>query len=425
MYKSPGRLKANQALPNVTTSNKSLFLFLTNVASLTAVLSFWNAHGVIATPWDEPALALLHNLFSLNAEVLAPAQPWSQKQLHGLFVFFSFMLGVSAMPRGKWQAYVMAGVLACGVIALASAESQRQQFFPLASMLLSLSFMFCGMLVCLHYLKQKAELHLRATLGGRLSEASLRCLLAQRDALQLDGEEREVSLLYLQIHEHTPCTNQISAQARIKLLREFCGEVTAISIKAGGCILRNSGANLSVVFGAPLSTPNHAAQAVNAALQIQRRLLELGKQWERVGFPPQRCHFAIHTGAVLLGTFQTSTRSEYSVLGESVAFVTRLCNANETYGTSLLVSAATFAQLPPQEYRTRWLDIWEEIKIFEVYGDLATYRSPIAAAYYQNYEHALAAYHAQDFEHARLHLDAAQRLLSHDPAAHLLRQKMP
>lgn len=291
-------------------------------------------------------------------------------------------------------------------------------------MLCSLGFLLGSLVGSRHYAKAKEQANVRAIFSGRLSETSVRRLLVQPNVLQLEGEEREISLLYLQIQDHQPGVHQISAPTRIKLLREFCEEVTVISTKAGGCMLRNSGTSLMVVFGAPLSAPNHAEQAVNTALQIQRRLLELGKQWERMEFPAQRCCFAIHTGAALLGAFNTSGRSEYVVLGESVALAARLCRVNDTYGTSLLVSATTFAKLPPHEYRTRWLESCGEIRIYEVYGDLATYRSPIDAAYYQNYEKAFAAYQAQDFEQARRHLEAALNILPHDRAAHLLRNKM-
>lgn len=407
--------------------NKPLLVFLTNAVLLCSVLVFWNALGKVWCVGDEQALTLMQQMGSLSFNE-SPNNSWSIKQTYGLFTLLSLVLGLAALFK-KTRSLYLTGASTLGVlIALARFELARHTLFPLVSVSFSFVFMFVGLLFILKREAAKEQAHLRRLFSRRVSAGVLRQVLSRPALVKLNGEEKEATLMFIRFVRDATPPQSISAEARLQLLNEFAQEMTALITSAEGCVMQLGGDAIMAVFGAPLPVSHHAEQAVHAAMLMQRRLLELKKQWERVGLANAHIQMGIHTGSVVLGLLGAGELAGYHALGASVDFTARLCRANQLFATSLLVSATTFAQLPPNVYRARTLDYFSTkstaLKIHEVFGDLATYRSPIDSAFYQNYEKAFAAYEAKDCEKARAYLEAALKLLPHDPAALALLVKL-
>lgn len=407
--------------------NKASLLLSANAVLLAAVLIFWNALGKVWCGWDERVLALMQQTFEPSFS-RSTNDSWSIKQIYGLFTLLSFVLGFAALSKKNWVFYLTGVGALCGLVALARLELAQQTFFPLASVSFSFVFMFSGLLFILKRETAKEQARLRRLFAARLSERALRQALSEPALLKLSGEEKEATLMFIRLAHDAAAPRSISAEAQLQLCNEFVQEMTGLITGAEGCVMQLAGATIMAVFGAPLPASNHAEQALHAALLMQRRLLELKKQWARVGMPNAHLQVGIHTGRVVFGLLGARESVGYQALGEGVEFAARLCRANQRFATSLLVSATTFTQLPRNVYRARTLDFFstknEALKIHEVHGDLATYRSPIDSAFYQNYEKAFWAYQEKDFENARAPLEAALKLLPSDPAALALLVKL-
>ncbi len=406
-------------------SRKLILVVLIAAAGLlTAAMMFWQIFGAIWTPWDYSVLENFYRVAAGSQERPCNGQcarAWSRKEFFGALTLTSTLLALAALRKNSWPLHLTGLIIASALVAFACREFARSSLFPLVSLGGSFLFMFSGMLLCLHRARAKEHAFIRSLFSKSVSEHTLKQLLAQPERLKLEGEEKELTVLFAALSGNTPLVESIPASALVKLLKEFFTEMADIIIAEGGRVDKFLGDTLMAEFGAPLPSPNHAELAVRAALKMQRRLLDLQKQWERVGVPPLHCQIGIHTGLAVIGNLGSREVCDYTVLGEAVNLAARLRAANQNYGTTLLISEATSARLSPNEFRTRWLDTLElknqAMKIYEVHGDLATYRSPIDAAYYQNYERAFSAYVARDFERARTSLEAALHLLPHDPAA--------
>ena len=105
-------------------------------------------------------------------------------------------------------------------------------------------------------------------------------------------------------------------------------------------------------FNLPRQDPDHAANAVRAALDIQTALdgVEFGEGFAfntRVG---------INTGSVVGGLVGSGDRVGYTVHGDNVNLTARLEALNKDYGTRIIVAQSTLDRIEPGRFDFRELD---------------------------------------------------------------------
>lgn len=121
------------------------------------------------------------------------------------------------------------------------------------------------------------------------------------------------------------------------LLNEYFSRLVEIVERFGGVVTQLQGDALLVSFNVPLDDPAHAANAVRAALEIERSInhctfAEGVRFITRVG---------INTGQVIAGPVGAEHRLIYTVHGSAVNLAARLEALNKDYGTRILISEST------------------------------------------------------------------------------------
>ena len=96
------------------------------------------------------------------------------------------------------------------------------------------------------------------------------------------------------------------------------------------------------VFGAPISKGHDAANAVNAAIQIQRLLIELNRDAAARQWPELRVGIGINSGVVTAGNIGSPRRLDYTVVGDTVNTASRLMS--NAAGGQILIAHSTAAE---------------------------------------------------------------------------------
>jgi adenylate cyclase len=201
--------------------------------------------------------------------------------------------------------------------------------------------------------------------------------------------------------------------------------MTEIIDKHGGFVDKYIGDAIDGVFGAPLDDPNHALNAVRAALACQVKLREMNSD-ERSKFGGQtlRQRVGLHTGSGLVGNIGSRQRFNYTVMGDTANLASRLEGANKFYGTSIIASEATVKMAEPG-ISWRELDTIqvvgrnEPLVIFEPLGhdgQLSLEQISVQAAYAEG----LKLWRTRDFAGAA---DAFGRCADRDLASSLFRER--
>ena len=167
--------------------------------------------------------------------------------------------------------------------------------------------------------------------------------LAERvlaEGADLAGEEREVSVLFLDVRDFTAFTERASPHEVVALLNDLWDLAVPVLSRHGGHANKFIGDGLLGVFGAPEPLADHGEQAVSAALQIARLVAERFGGRISIGI-------GVNSGSVVAGTVGGGGRVEFAVIGDAVNTASRVERATRETGDPVLITDATRALLSP------------------------------------------------------------------------------
>ncbi len=150
---------------------------------------------------------------------------------------------------------------------------------------------------------------------------------------ELGGEEREVTVLFVDLEGFTAFTEQHSPAEVVDELNRFFGAVLREVMRQGGWVNKFEGDAALCIFGAPADQPDHAARALRAAATLPRVLSELPDA--------PRAGIGVATGTAIAGHIGTPERYEYTVIGDTVNVASRLTDLAKQRHGRVLATAAT------------------------------------------------------------------------------------
>jgi adenylate cyclase len=144
------------------------------------------------------------------------------------------------------------------------------------------------------------------------------------------------------VRDFTLLSEQLSPDRIVRILNAYLNVVAQAVEEFDGTITQFQGDNLIAVFNMSDDQPDHALQAVKAAITLQRAVANYQTQQ-----PPNepRLHFGvgINTGTALIGNIGAHQRYSYTAVGDAVnlaARITSVAPANKIW-----LSQATYSQL--------------------------------------------------------------------------------
>lgn len=159
--------------------------------------------------------------------------------------------------------------------------------------------------------------------------------------VNLEGELKEVTVLFADLRNFTPLVERTPPRAVVKIINKYFERMEAAIHAHQGLVLQYIGDEIEAVFGAPLPVAEHPKQAVKAALAMREALGELNSDVGEAGWPPLAHGIGIHTGEALAASIGSPNRLSYALVGDTVNLASRLQGLNKQYGTDIIVSETT------------------------------------------------------------------------------------
>lgn len=259
-------------------------------------------------------------------------------------------------------------------------------------------------------------------------------ILKDPDKLKLGGEKKNVTVLFTDIAHFTSISEGLQPESLIALLNEYLETMSNVIMSEGGTVDKYEGDAIMAFFGAPLPQEDHAMRACRTALKMRQALVELTQKWQ--SDPPLpggekkplidfRC--GLSSGDVIVGNVGSSSRLEYTVIGDIVNLGSRLEGANKKYSTNVMMSEETYEWVKDQ-FEARELDIIrvvgkkQPIKVYELLN-LKGQLVDEAAKLLQLYAEGMTLYHARKFADALAKFDEILATYPEDGPSKLYRQR--
>lgn len=150
------------------------------------------------------------------------------------------------------------------------------------------------------------------------------------------GDLRRVAVMFVDFRGFTAGAQSRTPQEVVDRLDGAFAVLVDILDRHGGIVNKFLGDGFLALFGAPLEASDAAHRSVAAGREMLTAMGRINAQtsW------PLRIGIGIHFGEVVAGNIGSPRRKEYTVIGDTVNFASRLEALNKEFGSQLLISAS-------------------------------------------------------------------------------------
>ena len=167
--------------------------------------------------------------------------------------------------------------------------------------------------------------------------------------ISLGGENMRVTILFCDIRGFTSLSEKMECEKVVRLLNEYFSKMSECIIRHNGIINKYIGDAIMAIFGAPIKSSTHAKDAYLAALEMRNALVQVNRDFEKIGFSQIKFGIGIHTGTVLAGNIGSPARMEYTVIGDNVNIASRIEGLCKEYKRDLLISESSVNEMSSEE----------------------------------------------------------------------------
>lgn len=190
--------------------------------------------------------------------------------------------------------------------------------------------------------EQKEKRYIRQTFSKFVSKSVVDDLLRHPEKLKLGGEKKILTVLFSDIRGFTTISEKLTPEQLVEHLNEYLQAMTDIVMKYNGTLDKYVGDEIMAFWGAPIPQDDHAYLACKACLDMIDDLNKMNMQWESLGKPRLDIGIGLNSGDMVVGNMGSTSRMDYTLMGDNVNLGARLEGTNKVYGTRIIISEFTY-----------------------------------------------------------------------------------
>ncbi|TFH43490.1 MAG: adenylate/guanylate cyclase domain-containing protein [Chrysiogenales bacterium] len=193
--------------------------------------------------------------------------------------------------------------------------------------------------------EEKEKRHIRQTFSKFVSKSVVDELLKSPEKLKLGGEKKLLTVLFSDIRGFTSLSEKMTPEQLVDQLNFYLQVMTDIVIRYDGTLDKYVGDEIMAFWGAPIPQDDHALLACSAAVEMLDRLEDMNQEWRRQSLDTLDIGICINSGAMIVGNVGSTSRMDYTLIGDNVNLGARLEGANKIYHTNCIISEFTYEQV--------------------------------------------------------------------------------
>ena len=278
---------------------------------------------------------------------------------------------------------------------------QWRQALPVAATVAMLLVLFTWNMVAGFAREARAIRKLSDMFGEYVPRERVAQMRESGRRFSMAGESRKLTVLFSDVRNFTALSENLAPPELSAMMNAYLTPMTAIIHDQHGTVDKYVGDLIMAFWGAPVDNPQHAQDAVAAALAMQQRMLKLAQEFRARRWPELSIGIGINTGTMNVGDMGSKFRKAYTVLGDAVNLASRIEGLTKEYGVDIIVGEDTRRAVPNMVYRE--IDVVRvkgKAKPVSIYQPLGTRVSKEHSDELERYARALAAYRQRRFEDA-------------------------
>jgi len=280
---------------------------------------------------------------------------------------------------------------------------------PLAALVLTIGAIYIMNMAYGYLVASRTKRQLEERFGEYAPPEIVREMARDPGRYTMQPKSAELTILFADVRGFTGISESLEPAALRDYIDEYLTEMSmVIRSRYRGTLDKYIGDAIMAFWGAPLEDPQHARNAVLAALEMQKRTGPLNEKFAARGWPPLAIGIGVNSGTVRVGNMGSRLRRAYTAMGDAVNVASRLEGRTKNYGVGILVGEAV---------RVRVKDVvFREIDRIRVKGkgEAITIYEPLVSEGESGelalWDGVLRAYRARDWDAAEAGLVSLQRL---------------
>ena len=272
---------------------------------------------------------------------------WTGPVEFGLVLVFGFML-TCILPRVR----AVYGTIVTTVTWIGYAGAVQALFvvkgicLPVVMPTLTIGSVFVVTTVLNYVFKERQAREIHSMFASYVSPRIVQELMKSPSKATLGGQRKELTMLFSDLVGFTTFSEHRPAEEVVDQLNEYLSAMTDVIFRWNGTLDKFVGDEIVVFWGAPLDQPDHAALAVQCALEMQARLMDLKSKWKMEGKPTLENGIGINTGVALVGNIGAEGKKmDYTMIGDQVNLAARFQGLTRILGHPILLTEFTASKL--------------------------------------------------------------------------------
>jgi len=195
---------------------------------------------------------------------------------------------------------------------------------------------------------EKQKSRIKGLFGTYVSPELVNKMVESGEEPQLGGVEEKITAFFSDVENFSTFSEILSPSQLVDLMNDYLTGMTDALQQEGGTLDKYIGDAIVAMFGAPLYMKDHALAACRAACRVQEIQKELCAKWQRdkgANWPNlvffMRTRVGLNTGLATVGNMGSSTRFNYTMMGDTVNLAARCESGAKAYGVYGMVTEDT------------------------------------------------------------------------------------
>jgi len=220
--------------------------------------------------------------------------------------------------------------------------------------------------------ERKAKKRLEGIFGKYVSkDVAASIVKGGEESLKLGGQKKDIAVLFVDIRGFTPLSESLPPEKVVEILNRYLELTTTAVFQNHGTVDKFIGDATMAIYNAPLDLDDYVFRAVKTGLDMAAAAEKLEKELtvvtdKKVGFG-----VGINCGEAVIGNIGTSSRMDYTAIGNTVNIAARL--EGQAKAGQVVISEAVYERLKGRiEVESlgmrRLKGIADETEVFRVVG---------------------------------------------------------